>query len=65
MKKVTKEQLPDVLKEKRGTASQAEFANRFTGVHRQTVAAWEAGDYLPKPEILAQLNIRVVYEVGK
>lgn len=64
MKRVTKEHLPELLREKRGSMSQQEFADRFK-VHRQTVTAWESGDYVPKPEILSELGIRVMYEDWK
>jgi DNA-binding transcriptional regulator YiaG len=62
MKRVTKDQLPEVIRQRRGAISLATFGNRL-GVPKQTVYAWEAGEYMPKPEMLEKLKIRMVFEV--
>ena len=52
--------IPELVREARGAAKQAEFAESV-GVSRQTVYLWESGKFRPSDSQLAKMGITVEY----
>jgi transcriptional regulator with XRE-family HTH domain len=68
MKRVSRDELPaEILaKRERLGMTQREFGEWMglsAGQAQYTISGWERGKWLPSDEVLAKLNIRVVYEV--
>lgn len=64
MKRIYSFDIPKYIKTLLGTRSADQFiADLGLEVKKQSVYAWIKGDYLPTPENLKKLGIRVVYEV--
>lgn len=54
-------QLALLVREARGKLTQEEYASKF-GVTRQLVYLWEHGLSQPKPDVLDQMGIEIVFQ---